>query len=149
MTCNVFGGRVAPQSGSLSLGQGGSGSEADERVAKRCSGSRFDDLIDPSSTPEERRRQRRMLSNRESARRSRRRKENFLQVHPEPHISRGSSFEAWHDIRPAQGTVHDPVQAGESHHACGRNDLLIVVTVPLHCMFNQKNLSIELHTRCM
>lgn len=72
--------RAGPQPGGLSLALANSGSEADERVAKRCSGSRFDDMIDPSSTPEERRRQRRMLSNRESARRSRRRKENFLQT---------------------------------------------------------------------
>ena len=62
------------------MGTLGDSDSGGEPVAKRSSGSRFDDMIDPSSTPEERRRQRRMLSNRESARRSRRRKENFLQV---------------------------------------------------------------------
>lgn len=52
-----------------------------EPAAKRAkSGSRYDELIDPSLSPEERRRQRRMLSNRESARRSRRKKESFLQT---------------------------------------------------------------------
>ena len=67
----------------MPLGDSDSGGEP---VTKRSSGSRFDDMIDPSSTPEERRRQRRMLSNRESARRSRRRKENFLQVRPPPSL---------------------------------------------------------------